>query len=128
MQPPQRRFEPAVIERLFAQPHRFEYFQAVRMIELWLKRHGAVREGAVANFVRFQNSTRLSFPASQIEAIHPEPRDIGQDRASLNASLQDATFRYVRLTPAFMGLLGGSGALPAHYTERIAARMLDEKD
>ena len=32
-----RRFEPAVIERLFAQPYRFQYFQAVRMIELWVE-------------------------------------------------------------------------------------------
>jgi len=60
-----RRFEPAVIERLFAQPHRFEYFQVVRMLELWLKKNGVPHDGAVANFLRFQNSTSLSFPASR---------------------------------------------------------------
>jgi type VI secretion system protein ImpH len=128
MQPPQRRFEPAVIERLFAQPHRFEYFQAVRMLELWLKRHGRVREGAVANFLRFANSTSLAFPASELEAIETEPREIGLDRRSLAAALQGATLRYVRITPAFMGLLGGMGALPAHYTERIAAHTIGTRD
>ena len=34
MHAPKRRFEPAVIERLFAQPYRFQYFQAVRMIAI----------------------------------------------------------------------------------------------
>ncbi|MEH6435944.1 type VI secretion system baseplate subunit TssG [Massilia sp. DD77] len=128
MQPPQRRFQPAVIERLFAQPQRFEYFQAVRLLELWLKRQGGVRTGAVANYLRFQNSTRLSFPASQLEAMQVEPRELGLDRRSLGAAAADATLKYVRITPAFMGLLGSSGALPAHYTERIGGQVLHEKD
>jgi type VI secretion system protein ImpH len=128
MQPPQRRFEPAVIERLFAQPYRFEYFQAVRMLELWLKRQGRAGEGAVANFLRFSNSTSLAFPASELEAIETEPRGIAPDRHSLAAALQNATLRYVRITPAFMGLLGGMGALPAHYTERIAAHAITARD
>jgi type VI secretion system protein ImpH len=123
-----RRFEPAVIERLFEEPYRFEYFQAVRMLELWLKRHGTPQQGAVANFLRFQNSTSLSFPASQIEAMQTEPRDVLRDRRSLGHALQNSTLKYIRLTPTFMGLLGGNGALPAHYTERVAAHVLYEKD
>jgi type VI secretion system protein ImpH len=119
MHAPQRRFEPAVIERLFAVPHRFEYFQAVRLLELWLKRQGAPHHGVVANFLRFQNSTSLNFPASQIEAIHTEPRDLERDLGAL---------KYIRITPAFMGLLGGNGALPAHYTDRVAAHALYKKD
>jgi type VI secretion system protein ImpH len=123
-----RRFEPAVIERLFAQPHKFEYFQAVRMLELWLKRHGAPGESAVANFLRFQNSTSLSFPASQLETLQPEPRDMATDARSLGEALKTAQLRYIRITPAFMGFLGSSGTLPAHYTERIAAHTLYQKD
>ena len=123
-----RRFEPGVIERLFAEPQRFEYFQAVRMLELWLKRHGVSHEGAVANFLRFQNSVSLNFPPSQIEAIQPEPRDLARDAQSLGAALQRAELKYVRVTPAFMGMLGTSGSLPAHYTERIAAHQLFDKD
>ena len=123
-----RRFEPAVIERLFQEPYRFEYFQAVRMLELWLKRHGSPQQGAVANFLRFQNSTSLSFPASQLESMQPEPRDVACDSRSLGAALKASTLKYIRITPAFMGLLGGNGALPTHYTERIAAHVLYQKD
>ena len=128
MHAPKRRFEPAVIERLFAQPYRFQYFQAVRMIEVWLRRRGMPEEGALANFLRFQNSTSLAFPASEIEALRPEPREIAPDSRSLAAALQSSELRYVRMTPTFMGLLGSNGALPAHYTERIAAQQLAERD
>jgi type VI secretion system protein ImpH len=123
-----RRFEPAVIERLFEEPNRFEYFQAVRMLELWLKRHGAPQQGLVANFLRFQNSTSLSFPASQLEAIHTEPRGLDHDARSLGEALQAATLKYIRVTPAFMGLLGANGVLPVHYTEWIAEHVLYKKD
>lgn len=128
MHAPKRRFEPAVIERLFAQPYRFQYFQAVRMIEVWLRRRGMPEEGALANFLRFQNSTSLAFPASEIEALRPEPPDIAPDSRTLAAALHSSELRYVRLTPTFMGLLGSSGAMPAHYTERIAAQQLAERD
>ncbi|MFL6674677.1 MAG: type VI secretion system baseplate subunit TssG [Massilia sp.] len=123
-----RRFEPAVIERLFKEPYRFEYFQAVRMLELWLKRRGMPQQGLVANFLRFQNSTSLNFPASQLEAIDTDPRGLDRDPGSLGAALQSATLKYIRITPAFMGLLGGNGVLPAHYTERIAEHQLYQKD
>ncbi len=123
----QRRFEPAVIERLFQQPYRFEYFQAVRLLELWLKRQGASGLG-VASFLRFQNSTSLAFPASQLEAIETEPRDVARDTRSLGAALSSSALKYVRITPSFMGLLGSAGVLPAQYTERIAAHQMYHKD
>lgn len=120
MRTPRRRFEPAVIERLFQAPYRFEYFQAVRMLERWLKRQGEPQEDTVAHFLRFQNSTSLAFPASQLEAIATEPRQIGRDAVSLGTALGNGQLRYIRVTPAFMGLLSAHGVLPVHYTERIA--------
>jgi type VI secretion system protein ImpH len=123
-----RRFEPAVIERLFNEPYRFEFFQAVRMLELWLRRRGMPEQGLLPNFLRFQNSLSLGFPPSQLEAVHTEPRGLAPDAGALGAALQAATLRYTRITPAFMGLLGGSGVLPAHYTERIAAHEQYQKD
>lgn len=123
-----RRFEPSVIERLFAQPYRFQFFQAVRMLELWLKRNGLPHDQAVASFLRFQNSLSLNFPASQLEAIQPEPREIGRDSRALGEALLKGELKYIRITPAFMGFLGTAGALPAHYTERVAAHALYEKD
>jgi len=128
MSTPKRRFAPAVIERLFQEPYRFEYFQAVRMLEIWLRKNGAPEQGLVANFMRFQNSTSLRFPASQLEAVTPEPRDLVCDTAALGAALRAATLKYVRITPAFMGLLGGTGVLPVHYTERLAEHQQHQKD
>ncbi|MBD8563550.1 type VI secretion system baseplate subunit TssG [Oxalobacteraceae sp. CFBP 8763] len=128
MRTPQRRFEPSVIERLFEQPYRFQFFQAVRMLELWLKKNGLPREGAVASFLRFQNSLSLNFPASQLEAMDTEPRALAKDSAALGEALQRGELKYIRITPAFMGFLGTAGALPAHYTERVAAHALYERD
>jgi type VI secretion system protein ImpH len=123
-----RRFEPAVIERLFAEPFRFQFFQAVRMVELWLRRNGVAQEGAIANFMRFQNSLTLRFPASQLDSLRPEPREILPTAPALTEALQAKQLRYLRMTPNFMGFLGSAGALPAHYTETIAAHQLYEKD
>ena len=128
MRTPQRRFEPSVIERLFDQPYRFQFFQAVRMLELWLKKNGLPREGAVASFLRFQNSLSLNFPASQLEAMDTEPRALAKDSAALGEALRRGELKYIRITPAFMGFLGTAGALPAHYTERVAAHALYERD
>ena len=128
MQTTKRRFEPSVIERLFAQPYRFQFFQAVRMLELWAKRNGVAHDTAVSGLLRFQNSVQLNFPASQIEALQPEPATLARDGKGLASALRDGSLRYVRITPAFMGLLGTAGALPAHYTERIASHQLYDKD
>ena len=114
-----RRLEPAVIERLFQEPWRFEFFQAVRLLELWLARRGQPTRNLLPRLLRFQNSLSLGFPPSQLEAIATEPA-LERSAAALNAAARDGTLRYVRLTPAFMGLLGGNGVLPAHYTERLA--------
>ena len=96
MPAPKRRFEPAVIERLFAQPYRFQYFQAVRLIELWLRRRGMPEEGLLTNFLRFSNSTSLAFPASEIESLLPEPRAVEPKSAALAAALHSSELRYVR--------------------------------
>lgn len=98
------------------------------MLELWLRRRGKPSGGLVPQFLRFQNSLSLGFPASQVEAIHAEPRDIAPKAASLATALEDGALRYVRLTASFMGLLGGNGVLPLHYTERLAEHQSQEKD
>lgn len=130
MQATQRRFEPSVIERLFAAPHRFQFFQAVRMIELWFKRNGVPHERAVSDFLRFANRTLLGFPASEIEGIDTyPPRDEETNSiAQMEQALRSGQMKYVRLTPTFMGFLGGSGSLPAHYTERIARHQIEQRD
>jgi len=136
MRTTKRRSESAVIEQLFREPWRFEFFQAVRVLEQWLKRRGMPSQALVADMLRFDNSVSLAFPASQLESIEPDLRDlsIGMpfempiDAEALAAAVQDGTLRHVRLTPAFMGLLGCNGVLPAHYTECIAAHQAQHKN
>ncbi|MEH6437037.1 type VI secretion system baseplate subunit TssG [Massilia sp. DD77] len=128
MRSAKRRPEPAVIERLCREPWRFEFFQAVRLLELWLRRRNRRDGDLVARYLRFQNSTSLGFPPSQLEAVQPEPRALQPRAEALARALEDGVLRHIRLTPSFMGLLGGHGVLPAHYTERIAEHQASDKD
>jgi len=108
-----------VIERLLAEPQRFEFFQAVRLLLLWLEERGVPPQQALESHLRFANSLSLRFPASQVEAlalVHDKPAHAGIPRPQF------------RLTPSFMGLLGAHGTLPAHYTERIQAWIASEQD
>jgi type VI secretion system protein ImpH len=115
MQATQPGNRPILIELLFAEPYRFEFFQAVRLVLRWLEDNGLPPETALAQSISFENSLSLGFPASALES------------ASLDQPGLPASWR-VRMTPAFMGLLGVKGALPLHYTERIAAYQSTTKD
>jgi type VI secretion system protein ImpH len=89
MRTAQWQVDTGVISQLLEKPQRFEFFQAVRLIEHW-------RPGSV----RFRNRLAMGFPPNQLE-------NISSDADS------------VRVTPAFMGMLGSQGVLPLHYSERI---------
>jgi len=96
-----------VITELLAEPWRYEFFQAIRLLSRWLRRYGVAPETAI----RFENNLSLAFPASDIDALQLEQ---GQGPGGANAMR-------LRVRTAVMGLLGLNGALPLHYTERIAA-------
>lgn len=102
MPTPQRRNLPAVIGRLLRQPQRFEFFQALRTVEQWLRLHHQQR--TLEGMLRFRHSVSLSFPASDIAAL-----DLADGR--------------LHITPTFMGYLGISGVLPYCYTDTIAAQL-----
>ena len=106
-----------MIERLLAEPQRFEFFQAVRLLLLWLEERGIAPQQALDAHLRFANSLSLRFPASQVEAL-----------ALVHDKLPGIARPQFRLTPSFMGLLGAHGTLPAHYTERIQAWTAAEHD
>ena len=114
MRPTHRRETARVIDRLLAAPHAFEFVQAVSILLAWLDEQGVPAEQGLRACLRFENSLRFGFPASEIEAIALEP--IADD-----AMTRDAAGHRVTITPTFMGLLGAQGALPQHVTERIAA-------
>ncbi|WP_394780050.1 type VI secretion system baseplate subunit TssG [Undibacterium sp.] len=123
-----RRFEPSVVQRLLDEPYRFQFFQAVRVLELWLKQNGVPHDNAVAGYLRFKNRVSLSFPASEVDALAPYPATIQRTDNELLAALLSGELSHIGVTPSFMGFLGGNGTLPAHYTERIAEHQLFEKD
>lgn len=120
--------ETGVVQQLLDEPHRFQFFQAVRLLELWLIRNGVAHETALTSHVRFANSLSLAFPASEIEAIGGDNSSIAKTEAAYREALQRGVLKHVSLTPTFMGFLGSSGALPAHYTERIAAHRAFARD
>ncbi len=127
----QRRRDPSVIESLLAEPQRFKFFQAVRVLELWFARQEGVRaRNAVPTHLRFLNSSSLGFPASEIADLTAYDRD-GQpleDAASRLAALAAGKLGRVDIEPAFFGLLGAQGALPLHYSEILSQRENARRD
>lgn len=102
----------AVIDELLAQPHGFEFFQAVRLLEQWfVGKHGVPASEVMSRRIFFRNSTSLSFPASEIEALQVVA--VEHDDPTSQASMIER----IEVTPAFMSLLGAGGALPLFYTE-----------
>ena len=73
MRTPQRRIDPGVIRRLLKQPHRYQFFQAVRLLEQLFARRGSTSsEHALATRVSFRNTLSLSFPPSELQGIEAE--------------------------------------------------------
>lgn len=105
MRSPQRLCRPGVIGRLQDEPWRFSFAQAMRLLLRWLAARGVAQEEAYARVLVFRNSLSLAYPAAELAAL-----DMGGEDAGLE----------VALTPAFIGLLGATGALPLHDTQHIA--------
>lgn len=126
----QRRIDPGVAQQLLAAPHRFGFFQAVRILERVFARQGMRPGDALARMVRFRNSTAMAFPAAELESIQARSTDgTALERpAAAEHALQMEDLGSVQLVPAFMGMLGGQGVLPLHYTETLAARETYQRD
>ncbi|HEX7639277.1 MAG TPA: type VI secretion system baseplate subunit TssG, partial [Burkholderiaceae bacterium] len=68
--PPARRPPDAsAVDRLLAEPQRFEFHQAVRLLQGWLRRLPAQERPVV----RFRNTLSLSFPPSEIASLEARP-------------------------------------------------------
>jgi len=129
-----------VIDRLLDEPHRFGFFQAVRLLERWfVQQEGLQPSEVLSHRVKFRNSLSMAFPASEIAqfdaiASARDANDQDDKRDHLDADIGSANTRQssdierIELTPAFMGLLGIGGTLPAFYTELFAQRELYQKD
>jgi type VI secretion system protein ImpH len=105
--------DPSLEQLLFKEGYRFDFFQAVRLLErLFPERTPISGDGVPSNeAIRFRSHPSLSFPASQIhEIVKSKERD-----------------RQAEVSVAFMGLTGPLGVLPFHYTELVLER-LRQKD
>nr|WP_310567744.1 type VI secretion system baseplate subunit TssG [Hydrogenophaga sp.] len=133
----------AVIDRLFEQPHSFEFFQAVRLLEAWFVRHeGLAPNDVMAQRLSFRNSLSMSFPASEIERFETLWRDqpdlpdrqrttldtIAAATQAVPRRLEPGQVNRLEITPAFMSLLGAGGTLPIFYTELFARREQLQRD
>lgn len=115
----------STLDLLLEEPYRFEFFQAVRLLERWFVEHGDVRpRDAVPHKIGFRTTVSTAFPASEIEQImaYADGDEKLPAKEARSADLDATQVSRVELTPAFFGLLGNQGALPIRYTEDIVAR------
>ncbi len=99
-------------QKLADEPYRFEFFQAVRLLEKVFPERKPVGREALPHeeIVRFRSRMSLNFPASQIHELK-ESFDESTDRQTLEMFIN------------FMGMVGVSGVMPIHYTELIMERV-----
>ena len=99
----------SVIGQLLSEGYRFNFFQAVRLLELWEADRAPVGHDAAPQreAVRFGTHASVEFPASQIDDILPASDETHPARMTVN----------------FFGLAGPMGALPLHYTEIVLERL-----
>jgi type VI secretion system protein ImpH len=93
--------EVTVADLLYREGYRFDFFQAVRLLERLHPQRAPVGHHDLPGdeVVRFRNHVSLGFPPSEIWDISAAPGDAPAS-----------------MTVTFMGLTGAQGALPHHYT------------
>ena len=98
-------------QMLVDEPYRFEFFQAVRLLEKVFPERRAVGRNAMPNeeVIRFRSRIALDFPASEIHEItETEAPRSGDSRLEMMVN--------------FMGMAGVSGVLPQPYTDLVLDR------
>ncbi|MEE8240329.1 MAG: type VI secretion system baseplate subunit TssG [Nitrospirales bacterium] len=109
MAAPGRRTDASIKRLLFEEGYRFDFFQAVRLLEgIFPHRRPVGRDETPRDeVVRFRSHLSLSFPPSAIYKIAEGKNEQGP----------------VHMTETFMGLTGLLGVLPRHYTELLMERV-----
>jgi type VI secretion system protein ImpH len=98
-------------QQLFDEPYRFDFFQAVRLLERIYPEMDALAESPVPTneVVRIRSNPSLKFPPSQIHKLEEVvDEETGETR--------------IEMTVNFMGMVGIAGVLPIHYSELINER------
>jgi type VI secretion system protein ImpH len=96
---------------LFREGYRFEFFQAVRLLERLHPERKRVghHEDPAEEVVRFRSRHSLAFPASEIHEIDAPESPAGDEAAAPDTMWVN-----------FMGLAGLNGAMPRHFSEMLA--------
>lgn len=99
----------SVEDWLMAEGYRFDFYQAVRLLELLDRSSVPVAEGPDARkeTVRFHSRVSFEFPASEVQEITPSTGP-GEPAA---------------MTVNFLGLAGALGPLPTSFTELLLDRV-----
>jgi len=103
-----------VVEKLFSEPYRYSFYQAVRVLQVFARSKNAEPKdiGPVGfdviphkEAVHFSASPRLSYPGTEVSRIkvHPAKKESAGSPPNLVVN--------------FMGLTGPKGILPTYYTE-----------
>ncbi len=97
---------------LIDEPYRFEFFQAVRLLEKVYPERRAVGRNAMPHeeVVRFRSRVALDFPASEIHEV----------RQSVDEKTDEEK---LEMLVNFMGMVGVSGVLPQPYTDLVLDRI-----
>lgn len=102
MAPHDRRSAPGVARELFESGHRFDFFQAMRLLRLL--RPEQVPEGSPRKEpVRLRASVELAFPPSDIVQVKPPSQPGGAPE----------------MTVAFLGLAGALGPMPRPFAQQL---------
>ena len=115
--------------RLFKEAHKFDFFQAVRLLErlartldghnAHARRFGVGEDHHPAReIVRFRALASQSFPSSSISRLDVAAHADGDDEKEIAAPPQ--------MTVSFMGLTGPNGVMPQHYTTLLIDRIRDK--
>lgn len=126
----------SVKENLFDEPYRFEFFQAVRLLEkIFPERKPVGGEALPADeVVRFRSFVSLEFPPSEIRDIREVEDDLANhaNREFRENHAFHANHAYlenwdsqkrIEMLICIIGMVGVSGVLPTHYTELVLDRI-----
>jgi type VI secretion system protein ImpH len=114
----------ALIEQLQEEAYRFDFFQAVRVLQRWAAREAAsgraARHPIGADHAPSQESVRLrayvglAFPGGSLSQIQPAKPSEAEDEPKAGP---------LEMLVTFMGLTGPNGVLPQHYTSLLIERV-----
>lgn len=124
-----RRPPDTVIETLFAEPWRFEFCQAVRLLEQMVSAPSPLGESANPRreAVRFRAAVEFGFQGAAIRSVEPPMMPLTSSRLESYLRRDRSIVSQAAMTVSFIGLAGTVGALPMVDTERVL-RGLQRRD